>query len=149
MIGIDTSFLVGLETEGHPFENAGRELFERFTTDEETLALQPSVLSEFVHTVTDARRLTHPLSVNEALERAWDWWNAEGVRQIFPDAVSTELFFEWMHSHRLGRKRLNDTLLAAAFWTAGVTRLVTLNAKDFEVFGCFEIIQPPLAAPPV
>jgi predicted nucleic acid-binding protein len=148
MIGIDTSFLVCLETEGHRFENACRQLFEKFTTDAETLALQPSVLSEFVHTVTDARRLTHPLSVAEALERAWDWWNAEGIWQVFPDAASTELFFEWMHTHRLGRKRLSDTMLAASYWTAGVTRIVTLNAKDFAEFGCFEVIEPPLAAPP-
>lgn len=147
MIGIDTSFLVCLETEGHPFADSCRELFDKFTADSETLALQPSVLSEFIHTVTDARRLTCPLSVAEALERAWDWWNAEGLVQVFPDAASIELFFEWMQTHRLGRKRLNDTLLAAAFWTAGVKRLVTLNAIDFAIFGCFEIIEPTPSAP--
>ena len=148
MIGIDTSFLVGLETQGHPFASACRELFDQLTAASETLALQPSVLSEFIHTVTDARRLTSPLTVTEALDRACEWWTAEGLVQVFPNAESTELFFSWMHKHRLGRKRLHDTMLAAAYWTARVHRIVTLNPKDFEVFGCFELIVPTPSSPP-
>ena len=148
-IGIDTSFLVCLETKGHPFEAGCRELFTQLTGGKEPFALQPAVLSEFVHTVTDARRLVSPLSVADALDRACDWWNAIGVRQLFPDQESTELFMAWMQQHRLGRKRLNDTLLAATYFTAGVTRIVTLNGKDFRVFDCFEIIEPPPAASPV
>ncbi len=148
MIGIDSSFLVGLETQGHPFACACREMFDLLTANSETLALQPSVLSEFVHTVTDARRLTSPLSVTEALDRAWEWWNAEGLVQVFPNAESTELFLAWMLKYRLGRKRLNDTQLAAAYWTADVKRIVTLNAKDFAVFDCFEIIVPTPSSPP-
>ena len=117
--------------------------------DGELFALNPDVLSEFIHVITDPKRLADPLSMAAALERAEYWWTTPDVVRIFPTSKNTDLFFEWVKRHRLGRKRLRDTMLAASYFTAGVTRIVTLNAKDFEVFGCFELIVPPPAASPV
>jgi len=73
---------------------------------------------------------------------------ANGTTLVFPTFASTKLFFEWMIQYRLGRKRLRDTMLAASYFSAGVTRIVTLNPKDFDVFGCFEIIVPTPSSPP-
>lgn len=148
-IGIDTSFLVAVEATVHEQGFASRELLDRFGRDGELLAIHPDVLSEFMYVMTDPKRLSDPMSVAEAIRRAEFWWFAKDVMQVLPTAVSTVLSFDWMKQHRLGRKRLRDTMLAASYLSAGVTRIVTLNAKDFEVFGCFEIIQPPLATPPV
>jgi hypothetical protein len=44
----------------------------------------------------------------------------------------------WLKQHRLGRKRLLDTQLAATYYAAGITSLVTSNFADFEVFDVFE-----------
>jgi predicted amidohydrolase YtcJ len=38
----------------------------------------------------------------------------------------------WMHEHRLGRKRLLDTLPAATYYRAGVSRLASTDWRDFE-----------------
>lgn len=148
-IGIDTSFLVAVESTVHQQGFTARELLDRFGNDGELLALNPDVLSEFVHVMSDARRLDDPLTMNESLRRAQFWWSAKDVIRIFPTADSTDLFLKWVKEHRLGRKRLRDTMLAASYFTAGVTRIVTLNAKDFAVFGCFEIIEPTPSSPPV
>ena len=43
--------------------------------------------------------------------------------------------------HDLGRKRLLDTLLAATYYRGGVTRIVTSNARDYRVFGVFDLIE--------
>lgn len=148
MIGIDTSFLVAIEGVSHPRNFASRELLDQFGADNERLALSPDVLSEFVHVITDLKRLEDPLSMTDAIDRAMFWWSAKDVQQVITNNDSVQLFFDWMRAHRLGRKRIRDTLLAASYFTAGVTRIVTLNGKDFEVFGCFEIIEPAPAAPP-
>ena len=147
-IGIDTSFLVAVECVEHSEYAAARELLADLVAANERLALNPDVLSEFVHTVTDPKRFPTPLSMSEALDRAEYWRVADESVLVFPTSESTELFFVWMRQHRLGRKRLRDTMLAASYFSAGVTRIVTLNAKDFRVFGCFEIIEPPLASTP-
>jgi hypothetical protein len=106
------------------------------------LALAPQVLAEFVHIVTDARRFAQPLEMSVARKVALEWWNAHEVDQIFPDDEATQLFLAWMERHRLGRKRLLDTQLAATYWRAGVTSLLTTNPSDFGIFGEFTCLVP-------
>ena len=147
-IGIDTSFLVAVETSIHQQGFDARELLDRLGNNGELLALNPDVLSEFLHVMTDSRRLDDSLTMAEAVRRAQFWWTAKDVIRVFPTGGSTELFLKWIMEHRLGRKRLRDTMLAASYFSAGITRIVTLNSKDFEVFGCFELIEPSPTSPP-
>ena len=146
--GIDTSFLVAVECVEHPEYAASRELLADLVALDEPFALNPDVLSEFVHTVTDPKRFPTPLSMPDALSRAEYWRTARESKLVFPTTASTKLFVEWMTQFQLGRKRLRDTMLAASYFSAGVTRNVTLNAKGFRVFGCFEIIEPLPSSPP-
>lgn len=149
-IGIDTSFLVAVECIEHPEYAASRELLADLVALDEQFALNPDVLSEFVHTVTDPKRFPTPLSMPDALSRAEYWRTTRESTLVLPTIAGTKLFIEWMNQFRLGRKRLRDTMLAASYFSAGVTRIVTLNAKDFRVFECFEIIEPPSPSlPPV
>jgi predicted nucleic acid-binding protein len=143
VIGIDTTFLVHLEIAETPDHEAvfgylQREVLGKSTT----LALAPQVLAEFIHVVTDGRRWERPLSVEDALAKAQFWWNAEEVERVYPTAEATQLFFSWLERHKLGRKRLLDTLLAATLWAAGVRSLITSNARDYQIFTGLEIIVP-------
>ena len=56
------------------------------------------------------------------------------------DAVKR--FLESMARHRLGRKRVLDTMLAAIYRSACIMSLLTLNAADFAVFGEFSCPGP-------
>ena len=68
------------------------------------------------------------------------WWNAEECRQVTIDEEVGTLFLGWMHTHRLGRKRLLDTLLAATYHLAGVRRLATTDWRDFARYGVFDVV---------
>ena len=139
--GIDTTFLVQVEIREVPGHEAARAwLDSALAKNPQPLALAPQVLTEFVHVVTDPRRFATPLSMEEALGKAQGWWEACEVRLIYPSLDSTRLALLWLRQHRLGRKRLLDTQLAATYYSEGITRLLTLNMSDFEVFGVF---QPP------
>lgn len=140
--GIDTSFLVARELASHARHQQSRNLLESLDRNGDRFALTPQVLAEFVHVVTDGRRCAAPLDVATAVQRAEQVWTATQVMQVFTDSLATAQFFDWMVQHRLGRKRLLDTLLAATFWTAGIGSVVTLNRRDFEIFGCFAILEP-------
>ncbi len=39
----------------------------------------------------------------------------------------------------LGHNRINDTQMAACYLAQGVSKIVTANPKDFEIFECFEV----------
>jgi predicted nucleic acid-binding protein len=143
MTGIDTTFLVHLEVPEMPEHQRAKELLRREVAPPGAeLALAPQVLTEFLHVVTDPRRFAHPMSMTEALAQAPFWWTAREVRHVYPSEQSTALFLEWICRYGLGRKRLLDTHLTATLWSAGVHRILTSNARDFAVFGVFEIIVP-------
>lgn len=140
MIGADTSFLVALAIREHPSHRRAWKLFQdEIVGRTATLALAPQALGEFCHVVTDPRRFEAPLEMAEALDVCEHWWNAEEARPVALDAEGAQLFLEWTRAHRLGRKRLLDTLLAAAYASAGVRRLATTDWRDFAAYGVFDI----------
>lgn len=140
MIGLDTSFLIGLAIREHPKHPACWRLFEEEILDgTATMAIAPQVLAEFCHVATDPRRFERPLDMQAALDMCALWWNAQECRQVPIDADAGALFVTWMRSFRLGRKRLLDTLLAASYYSAGVRRLATTDWRDFACYGVFEL----------
>ena len=142
MIGLDTTFLVQVEIQEAEGHGAALELLRREIVGRDREAgLAPQVLSEFIHVVTDGRRFERPLSMAQALARADFWWNATEVERMVPDEQVVRQLLAWMREHGLGRKRLLDTLLAATYYGRGVTRIVSSHARDYRVFGVFELIE--------
>lgn len=139
--GVDTTFLVQAEVVDHPDHHRAKRLLDRILEAGDSLAIAPQVLAEFIHIVTDDRRFQRPLPIAGAIERAQLWWNAPEVVQVLPDAGATLLFLKWMKEHRLGRKRILDTQLAATYHKAGVRSILSSNARDYRVFGCFDILS--------
>ena len=139
--GIDTDFLVAAEIRDHPFHREADALLQSLLTDGHDLALMPQTLAEFIHIVTDGKRMPQPLTMAEAISRAEHWWQAAEVVRVFPDGQAVADFLVWLTRHQLGRKRLLDTMLAATFHSAGVKRMVTNNERDFKVWGIFEIVD--------
>jgi predicted nucleic acid-binding protein len=135
--GVDTSFLVAVEVSSHAEHGSVRARFQKILKAGDTFALAPQILAEFIHIVTDPRRFSTPLELEPAIERAETWWNAAEAVHVFPTTESTLLFLVWLNDHRLGRKRLLDTMLASTFKAGDVTSILTLNRDDFEIFGSF------------
>ena len=142
MMGLDTTFLVQIEIQEAEAHGVALEVLRgNILGRDREAALAPQVLSEFVHVVTDARRFERPLSMTQALAKANFWWSAKEIERIFPQEQAVARFLAWMEEHGLGRKRLLDTLLAATYYESGITRIVTSNARDYQVFGVFEVIE--------
>jgi predicted nucleic acid-binding protein len=141
--GLDTGFLVAFEVQEHPDHLAARTRLGELVADGDTLALAPQVLAEFLHIVTDAKRFQAPLTMPQAIGvidhggglRETSLPSTQAIRQ--PGNFSSGCV-----SISLGRKRLLDTLLAATYWQAGVSSLLTTNPSDFAVFGCFHCVTP-------
>ena len=140
--GLDTTFLVQAEVAGHPDHAPARDLLDQLLRAGDRLVLAPQVLAEFVHIVTDPRRFSAPLHMDAALARADAWWSAGEVHQVTTGDGAVRQFLTWMTEHRLGPKRVLDTLLAATYAAAGVRSIVSSNARDFAVFGCFDLLIP-------
>ncbi len=114
---------------------------ERLLNENKLLALCPTVIDEFLHVVTDPRRFERPLKMAKAIHLAQVWLQSQETVTIIPTEDSNRLHLDWMLRHRLGRKRINDTRIAAIYYEHGVRALLTSNARDFSVLNAFEIIN--------
>lgn len=140
MLGIDTSALVAFELVVHPEHDRVVQLLRTEHDRGEEFALTVQILAEFLHIATDGRRFATPLSMATALQRMEWWASADNAVMLESEATVVPQFLDWMNAHRLGRKRILDTLLAATFKSHGVRRIVTLNPDDFRVFWEFEFV---------
>lgn len=141
-IGFDTTFLVQLSVQEHEMHLPARREMDKRLQSGDVFALAPQVISEFVHIITDPRRFAEPLSMPDALEQAKLWWNASEVERVSPTEESMIQFWQWMNQFSLGRKRILDTMLAATYYSHQVEVLLSSNARDYSLFGCFEIVVP-------
>lgn len=137
--GLDTGFLVAAEVTEHPAHAAARTKLAELVASGDMLAIAPQILAEFLHVVTDPKRFGSPLEMPAAISLAEQWWSARDVIPVFPNDLAMRQQLAWMRQHFLGRKRLLDTLLAATYWQAGVSSLLTTNPKDFTVCRLFSI----------
>jgi predicted nucleic acid-binding protein len=141
--GLDTNVLVYAHMAALPEHGVVREfLAGQLARRDVTLFVTPSVLHEFVHVVTDARRFEPPVGMGEALALARLYLGRANVECVATDAEALAEAFNLVDRHRLGRKRLADTLLAATLLRHGVRQVVTCNRSDFEVFPGLQVIDP-------
>ncbi|MHB8523324.1 MAG: type II toxin-antitoxin system VapC family toxin [Limisphaerales bacterium] len=98
MIGIDANLLVALAAKEHPCHSQAVRVFDRELTADEEIVLSPSVAAEFLHVVTDPRRLTPALDMNDALVRPRD--DHENLRWPRVRNVFTQRLDGGKKSHR-------------------------------------------------
>ncbi len=80
------------------------------------VAITFPVLLEFVHVTTYSRRFKSPLSLEESIEIAEQYWNASNWRRLLPQPGTGAKAFDLLRLYGLGRKRLLDTCFAATLF---------------------------------
>jgi len=141
--GLDTNVLVYAHMASLPGHPVVREFLRRQLRDAETtLVLTAGVLHEFVHVVTDERRFQPAVAMKEALAFARRYLGRSNVQYLDSDERCLRRAFELLEQHRLGRKRIADTLFAATLQTYGVGELITCDPGDFQIFKDLLLIDP-------
>lgn len=146
-IGLDTNVLLHAHLPGLGRHELARDfLLELLGSPDTTVVVTPLVLHELVHVMTDPRRFDPPVSIGEALALARGYVGRANVECLAVDEGSLVLALDLLTRHRLGRKRIADTLLAATLLTHGVHRLATFNPGDFAPFESLQASEPRLGA---
>ena len=142
MIGVDTTFLIDLEIADSPRHQAALKLFNKWLSEKHSvLAIYNQSFLEFQHVITDSKRFNSPLTMEEAIERSWFWIDQERIKIIYSTESSLKRALLWCNMYKLGRKRIQDTHMAAAFAEAGVSELWTANPADFEILETFDLVD--------
>jgi toxin-antitoxin system PIN domain toxin len=141
---IDTNMLVYLAASDIPQHAKSRRAIDEFLSRsrENRIAVTDDVLFEFVHVVTDARRLKSPLTMAAALDWAEAFWSGRETVPLLPSPATLTRTMELLRKHGLSRKRIRDTALAAVLEENSVREIWTANAADFQVFPFLKPIDP-------
>jgi hypothetical protein len=78
----------------------------------------------------------------EALRVCRSLTKAKEILWIVPAQEVLSRTLDLLETLKLGRKRILDTALAATLECAGVRRLATLNAGDYEIFSFLDLVGP-------
>jgi toxin-antitoxin system PIN domain toxin len=141
--GIDTNVLIYAHVPKFDEHAAVRRfLLGELADSERILVVTPMVLHEFVHVVTDGRRFEPPVKMAEALALAQEYLGRPNVECASVDEPSVREAFRLLEHHRLGPKRIADTLLVATLLRAGVREIITCDPKDFAIFENVVTIDP-------
>jgi predicted nucleic acid-binding protein len=139
MTGIDTCFLVDLDVQESPRHEGAVSLFENWRRTDRMLAVYSQVFLEYEHIITDFRRFIKPFTMEQAADRVWYWTDQDRIRVIHTTDESFKRAQLWLSQYHLGRNRIADTFMAAAYAEAGITELWTANRRDFEIFNIFDM----------
>jgi len=107
-----------------------------------SLVLTPLVLHEFLQVVTDARRFSPPLNMDQALAVVRGYLGKANVEIVPLDEEAVRLALLLLERHRLGRKRIADAPFAAALIAQEVPEIVTCNVDDFAPLSELVVIDP-------
>lgn len=140
---LDTNVLVMAHIAAMPHhEQVRRYLSEQLALLETTFVVTPLILHEFVHVITDPRRFTPAVAMHEATAIARLYLDSSNIECVGVDRHAMSLATALLDKHRLGRKRIADTLVAASLLQNNVSEIVTCNGSDFAVFNAFTLIDP-------
>lgn len=134
MTGLDTTLLIDLYWNDSPRHVKAVEFVKNLSLTDEEILIYYNCFNEFVHVITDTRRFENAFTMKEAMDIVDLWCNLEKVTVIYPDDMSFGRAKAWISLYNLGRNRLNDTNMTACYVQNGVSKIVTANPKDFEIF---------------
>ena len=142
-IAIDTNILIYAHLPSLPEHAKVRRCLEGFLGDHETtIIITATILHEFIHVITDVRRFTPPVSMSEASAVAGLYLGRPNIECLPLDGEAVFTALDLLKSHRLGRRRIADTLYAAVLLQNKVKHVLTCNPADFQIFDELEIIDP-------
>lgn len=141
MVAIDTTFLVDLYWQESPRHNNVVQLMEKWLSENTKIHIYYYCFNEFVHVISDSRRFENCYSVEEAIAIIDIWREMSNIKILYPEEDSFVRTLSWMSVYKLGRNRLNDTAMASCYANAGISKIVTANPKDFEVFKVFSVVD--------
>ena len=98
--GVDAHALIYSAVESMPEHKAVLAFFERqVLTGELVCAVSFPILWEFIHVTTDPKRFKSPRALEESLDFAGQYWNAEGWSRLLPKASTGERALAMLRQH--------------------------------------------------
>ena len=132
MILPDVNLLLYAEIDAFPLHEAARRWWEHSLSGERQVGLAPACLFGFLRLATNRRVFSHPLPVDEAVDRVESWLARANVVALAPGGTYLEIAFRLLRRLGTGANLTTDVQLAAH--ALELNGQVHSNDADFERF---------------
>jgi predicted nucleic acid-binding protein len=106
------------------------------------LCICPQVLIEFYSTITNPRRVTHPVSAAKGIAEVEKLAATKSIRKIHPTEDTLARTIKLLRKYKVTQLETFDLHLVATMLSNGVTRIYTFNQNDFLKFTEIETMMP-------
>lgn len=139
---LDANVLVYAVDETSPYHEASRWVRERGRAGELALVVTPQVLYEFYSVVTDPRRVTQPLSAEDAATEVEQYLADRRIRKIHPGPDIGRLVVTLLRRYPLTRQNVFDIVILATMLGNDVKKICTYDTVQFERFSEVVTVTP-------
>jgi predicted nucleic acid-binding protein len=139
---LNTNVLIYAYYEDAPQYPAAFLLLDRVQEAGASLCLSPQVLAEFYAVITNARRVSAPFTIDEALAEIEELRALPGLTLLPVPLDAVDRWVALLREHPVAGRQVFDAQLVATMPGDSITRLYTFNRIDFEHFPGIEVLTP-------
>jgi len=129
---LDTNILVHAYNKSSPHQEKASSIIRKALRGEIDAILAPQILYEFYATVTNPRRVEHPIPPDEAADLCLDLWGCPEIEKASPTRMAPREVFRLAKELNLSRARIFDCVLAVTARENKLEAIYTENVDDFK-----------------
>ncbi len=139
---IDTNILVYKADIDNPFHNIAEKVFVKaLDKNEFQIAISHQSFYEYIAIVT-SNRVYKPISISQAVKDVKFYLNATNVIKISYTNITILKAIELMEKYNISKQNIYDVVIVATMLENNITKIITINDKDFTKFEFLEVINP-------
>jgi perosamine synthetase len=138
---VDTNILVYAHNADSPFFPSARELIEQLI-EQGGFTVTSLILFEFYAVITDGRKIEKPLAPKDALAIIRDLVDSQRIGVL--ESFNAKKIGEWLRTYgdSITRYQIYDANIAFSMQQEGLSKIYTLNTKDFKKFDFIDPVNP-------
>ena len=144
---LDSNILIYATQSEAPQHETAKWIRDRAVIGHISACISPQVLTEFYAVVTNARRVTTPLTTEEAVSQIRLYLEANTLTFIFSRLETVERMLTLLEGRPVSGQDIHDLHLAATMLDNDVKKVYTYNADDFNPFSDIEVMVPSSTSP--
>jgi len=147
LVLLDSNILIYATQAEAPHYLAAKRVRDQGLTGAIPACISPQVLTEFFAVVTNPKRVSAPLTCEEAIAEVKKYDQAQKLVKIYPGVNIVTRMLSLLERYAVTGIHIHDLHLVATMLENGVKRLYTFNTKDFTPFSDIAVLEPPAPQP--
>lgn len=139
---LDTNVIVYNHQGESKFHESSQKLIAGCLNGEFVLCISPQILLEFFAVITSPRRVTNPVTPENAILRVKEYLETPNIQKIYENEDTLRITIELVEKYKPAQQHIFDTHIAATMVSHGLKRLYTYNEKDFSQYSEIEALNP-------